>query len=176
MALNADQIQVPLWAGIVFHGMMALRDDRWRDWILCGVMLGVTVLAKYTVLVLLAALALALLLIPECRKVFRNPKLYAAGAVRALPIIALHAVPEWYEGHALDYAGVQFRIVGVALGPDRIFLGAHPVLRPLWRIDPGRIDRARLAATDRDQADPHRSGAASDLADRRDLPRRDRRA
>ena len=33
MAINADQIQVPLWAGIVFHGMMALRDDRWRDWI-----------------------------------------------------------------------------------------------------------------------------------------------
>ena len=108
MALNADQIQVPLWAGIVFHGMMALRDDRWRDWILCGVLLGVTVLAKYTVLVLLAALALALLLIPEYRKVFRNPKLYAAGLV-SLPIIALHAVPEWHEGHAVDYASVQFR-------------------------------------------------------------------
>ena len=108
MALNADQIQVPLWAGIVFHGMMALRDDRWRDWLLCGVLLGVTVLAKYTVLVLLAALALALLLIPEYRKVFRNPKLYAAGLV-SLPIIALHAVPEWHEGHAVDYAGYQFR-------------------------------------------------------------------
>lgn len=108
MALNADQIQVPLWAGIVFHGMMALRDDRWRDWILCGALLGVTVLAKYTVLVLLAALALALLLIPEYRKVFRNPKLYVAGLV-SLPVIALHAVPEWYEGHAVDYAGAQFR-------------------------------------------------------------------
>jgi hypothetical protein len=27
----------------------------------------------------------------------------------SLPIIALHAVPEWYEGHAVDYANAQFR-------------------------------------------------------------------
>jgi hypothetical protein len=108
MALNADQIQVPLWAGLTFHGLMALRDDRWRDWILCGVLIGLSVLAKYTVFVWLAVLAVALALIPDYRKVFLNPKLYVAGLC-ALPLIALHAVPEWYGGHAIQYAEGQFR-------------------------------------------------------------------
>jgi len=108
MALNADQIQVPLWAGLTFHGLMALRDDRWRDWILCGVFIGLSVLAKYTVFVWLAVLAVALALMPDYRNVFLNPKLYVA-ALCALPIVALHAVPEWYGGHAIQYAEGQFR-------------------------------------------------------------------
>lgn len=108
MALNADQIQVPLWAGLTFHGLMALRDDRRRDWILCGVFVGLSVLAKYTVFVWLAVLAVALVLVPDYRKVFLNPRLYVTGLC-ALPIIALHALPEWYAGHSLKYAGGQFR-------------------------------------------------------------------
>jgi hypothetical protein len=108
MALNADQIQVPLWAGITFHGLMALRDDRWRDWILFGALIGLSILAKYTVLLLLAVLVVALALMPAYRKVFLNPKLYVAGLC-ALPIIAVHAVPEWYAGHSLEYAGGQLR-------------------------------------------------------------------
>jgi hypothetical protein len=108
MVLNADQIQVPLWAGILFHGLMALRDDRWRDWVLLGLLVGLTVLAKYTVLLLVAVLLVTLALMPAYRKTFLNPKLYVAGLC-ALPFIALHAIPEWTSGHSVDYAGVQFR-------------------------------------------------------------------
>jgi hypothetical protein len=107
MALNADQIQVPLWAGIVFHGLMALRDDRWRDWLACGVLIGTSFIAKYTVVMLVAAIVVSLALIPTYRRVFANPRFYLAG-LASLPIIALHAVPELSRGYSLEYAAEQF--------------------------------------------------------------------
>src|SRR5262249_51774542 len=41
MVLNADQIQVPIWAAILFHALLAQRDNRWRDWLICGALFGV---------------------------------------------------------------------------------------------------------------------------------------
>ena len=108
MALNADQIQVPLWAGIVYHGLAALHDNRWRDWLACGVLLGLCVIAKYTVLLLVGAIIVALALTPAYRKAFANPRFYVAG-LASLPIIALHAVPELSRGYSLEYASIQFR-------------------------------------------------------------------
>ena len=32
-ALNADQLQTVMWLGLLYHGLAALQDDRWRDWI-----------------------------------------------------------------------------------------------------------------------------------------------
>ena len=107
-AINADQLQVPLWPAIVFHGLMGLRDDRWRDWLLCGVFVGVAVIAKYSVILLVAALLAAVSLVPAYRRIFLNPKLYAAGLI-SVPIIALHAVPELSRMHAVDYATTQLR-------------------------------------------------------------------
>jgi hypothetical protein len=112
MALNSDQLQVPLWAGIVFHGLTALHDNRWRDWIACGVLIGFAIIAKYTVLVFIAAILVALVLVPSYRGVFSNPRLYIAGLV-SLPVVALHVVPELSRGYSVQYAAGQFWLTSI---------------------------------------------------------------
>ena len=93
----------------VFHGMMALRDDRSRrDWFLCWLTAQRDHASDIHGAGALGYAAGVWRGDPAYRKVFRNPKLYVVG-LASLPIIALHAVPEWYEGHAVDYARVQFR-------------------------------------------------------------------
>ena len=146
MALNADQIQVPLWAGITFHGLMALRDDRWRDWILCGVLIGVGVLAKYTVFVWLAVLFVAVLLIPDYRKVFLNPKLYVAAALRA----ADHRRARGAGMVRRSFAGICRRPVQddvAGLVPARLPLESRALIRAVRRAVPDRARRSRVART-----------------------------
>jgi hypothetical protein len=56
-ALNADQLLFPLWSGILYHLVRALRKDLWRDWIALGLLCGLSLLAKYFSLALIAVLA-----------------------------------------------------------------------------------------------------------------------
>src|SRR5262249_20059925 len=60
-ALNADQLLFPLWSGILYHGVQALRQDRWRDWIALGIVVGLSLLAKYFSALLIVALAVNLI-------------------------------------------------------------------------------------------------------------------
>jgi hypothetical protein len=101
MALNADQIQIPLWAGVLYHGLSAARDDRWRDWILCGVLLGLSLLAKYFAAAMVVVFVLAGLYEPAYRRIFRNVRLYAAGLI-AVAIALVHAIPEVLHGDAVE--------------------------------------------------------------------------
>jgi Dolichyl-phosphate-mannose-protein mannosyltransferase len=110
MAINADQLQVPLWAGVLYHALAAARNDRWPDWLACGALAGVAFLAKYFAAVLLAALLAAALIEPAYRKIFRNPRFYVAGLVSAA-ILAVHVVPEIESGDDLAYAARTFDLL-----------------------------------------------------------------
>src|SRR4051794_13477906 len=59
---NHDVIQLPFWAlaGYAFHA--GLRRGRMRDWVLLGVAVGLSLWAKYFVVVLAAPLALFVLI------------------------------------------------------------------------------------------------------------------
>ena len=93
---NHDVIQLPLWglAGYAFHA--SLRGGRLRDWVLLGAAVGLSLWAKYFVVMLAAPYGLFVLLDPDARKVLARPGPWVAIAV-ALAIMAPHIV--WLVQH-----------------------------------------------------------------------------
>src|SRR6266478_6196356 len=88
---NHDVIQLPLWAlaGYAFHA--ALRRGRMIHWLLLGAALGLSLWAKYFVVVLAAPLALFLLLDRDARPALATPGPWMALVV-ALVILTPHLV------------------------------------------------------------------------------------
>lgn len=88
---NHDVIQLPFWAlaGYAFH--RALRGRRTRHWVLLGLAVGISLWAKYFVVVLAAPLALFVLVDREARESLKTPGPYIAAAV-ALVVMAPHLV------------------------------------------------------------------------------------
>jgi Dolichyl-phosphate-mannose-protein mannosyltransferase len=88
---NHDVIQLPFWAlaGLSFH--RALRERRMADWILLGLALGLSLWAKYFVVVLAAPMLLLALIDRDARKVLATPGPYVTAAV-ALIVVAPHVV------------------------------------------------------------------------------------
>jgi hypothetical protein len=88
---NHDVIQLPFWAlaGFAFH--RALRGGWLGHWLLLGLAIGMSLWAKYFVVVLATPLALFILLDRDARKVLATPGPYVAVAV-ALITIAPHLV------------------------------------------------------------------------------------
>src|SRR6188508_874370 len=86
---NHDVIQLPFWAlaGYAFHA--GLRRGRMHDWILLGVAIGLSLWAKYFVVVLAAPLALFVLIDDDARKSLRAPGPWIAILV-ALVVMAPH--------------------------------------------------------------------------------------
>jgi len=86
---NHDVIQLPLWAlaGYAFHA--ALRRGRMLHWLLLGLAIGLSLWAKYFVVVLAVPLALFLLIDREARPALATPGPFVALAV-ALAIMAPH--------------------------------------------------------------------------------------
>src|SRR5450830_873173 len=88
---NHDVIQLPFWAlaGFAFH--RALRGGEIRHWLLLGLAVGLSLWAKYFVLVLALPLALFVLLDRDARASLATPGPYVAVAV-ALVVMAPHLV------------------------------------------------------------------------------------
>jgi 4-amino-4-deoxy-L-arabinose transferase-like glycosyltransferase len=88
---NHDVIQLPFWAlaGFAFH--RALRCGWLGHWLLLGIAVGISLWAKYFVIVLVAPLALFILIDRDARKTLATPGPYVAGAV-ALVTMAPHLV------------------------------------------------------------------------------------
>ena len=86
---NHDVIQLPFWAlaGFAFH--RALRGGRLGHWLLLGLAIGMSLWAKYFVLMLAAPLAAFVLFDDEARKALRTPGPYIAAA-SALVVMAPH--------------------------------------------------------------------------------------
>ncbi len=88
---NHDVIQLPFWAlaGFAFH--RALRGRQLADWLLLGLALGLSLWAKYFVVVLAAPMVVFALVDRDARKVLATPGPYIAVAV-ALITVAPHLV------------------------------------------------------------------------------------
>ena len=88
---NHDVIQLPFWAlaGFAFH--RALRGGKRQHWLLLGLAVGMSLWAKYFVVVLAAPLVLFVLLDREARAALATPGPYLAIAV-ALIVMAPHLV------------------------------------------------------------------------------------
>jgi 4-amino-4-deoxy-L-arabinose transferase-like glycosyltransferase len=88
---NHDVIQLPFWALAGFAYRRALRNGRLADWLLLGLAAGLSLWAKYFVVVLVAPMVLFALIDRQARPVLRTPGPWIAIAV-ALAITAPHLV------------------------------------------------------------------------------------
>jgi hypothetical protein len=88
---NHDVIQLPFWALAGFALHRALRGRQTVDWLLLGLAVGLSLWAKYFVLVLAAPMALFLLVDRDARKTLATPGPYIAIAA-ALVTMAPHLV------------------------------------------------------------------------------------
>jgi hypothetical protein len=106
-ALNADQLLFPLWSGVVYHLLQALRQGRWRDWTALGVVAGLSFLAKYFSGGLIIACAVGLIWIPKFRRVFHDPRFYLAAVICALLFLPT-AVAVLLHQNTLTYSFEHF--------------------------------------------------------------------
>jgi Dolichyl-phosphate-mannose-protein mannosyltransferase len=88
---NHDVIQLPFWALAGFSYHRALRERLTADWLLLGLALGLSLWAKYFVVVLAAPMVLFALVDRDARKVLATPGPYIAAAV-ALITVSPHVV------------------------------------------------------------------------------------
>jgi hypothetical protein len=88
---NHDVVQLPFWAlaGFSFH--RALRGGDWRHWLLLGLAVGLSLWAKYFVVVLALPLGLFVLIDRDARKCLATPGPYVAFGA-ALIVMAPHLV------------------------------------------------------------------------------------
>ncbi|HVZ51195.1 MAG TPA: glycosyltransferase family 39 protein [Pseudolabrys sp.] len=88
---NHNVIQLPFWAlaGYALH--RGLRDRRIADWVLLGLAVGISLWAKYFVVVLVAPMVVFVLVDREARQCLKTPGPYIAAAV-ALLVMAPHLI------------------------------------------------------------------------------------
>ena len=156
---NHDVIQLPFWAlaGFAFH--RALRGGWLGHWLLLGVAIGMSLWAKYFVVVLAVPLGLFILFDRDARKSLATPGPYVAAAV-ALVTMAPHIIwlvqsdflPFTYaENRALPSRGLIDHIwhpLQFAIG--QLFFLVPSVLIALPLLFPRRnTDTASPAAFDR---------------------------
>jgi hypothetical protein len=119
---NHDVIQLPLWALAGFAFQRALRGRSNADWLLLGLAIGLSLWAKYFVLVLALPLALFLFADRDARQCLRTPGPYLAAAV-ALIVMAPHLI--WLvRNDFLPFAYAEHRAL-----PSRGLIGHvwHPL-------------------------------------------------
>ena len=65
---NHNIAQMPIWAAAVYFFHRALHENRYRDWALLGLVVGLGLLTKYVIAVLVASMFLLMLLRGEYRR------------------------------------------------------------------------------------------------------------
>lgn len=113
----------------------AVHDNRWRDWLLLGAMLGLAGLAKYTAVTLALGTVLFLLWQLGWRSLF-NPRLWAAALlamVLVLPVFYWNAQHDWISfayqlGHGLPERDWSLRRFTLALAGQFLTYGPAVVI------------------------------------------------
>ena len=106
---NHDVIQLPFWALAGFAFQRALRGGWLGHWVLLGLAVGISLWAKYFVLVLVAPMALFALIDRDARQCLKTPGPYIAAAI-ALAAAAPHLI--WLvHNDFLPFAYAEHRAV-----------------------------------------------------------------
>jgi len=133
-ALNADILQFPFWAAMLFYALAAFETGRARHWAGLAVSFALAFYAKYTVALFVVSLAAASLMVPAYRRVWRDKRLYLTAAAGAL-LIAPHLVAARHSGavgHAtgtlLLSGDLSYRLKNLS----ELALGFLAYLAPAW--------------------------------------------
>lgn len=161
---NHDVIQLPFWAlaGYAFH--RGLRVGRMTDWVLLGLAIGLSLWAKYFVVVLVAPLALFMLVDRDARACLKTPGPYAAAAV-ALVVMAPHLV--WLvQNDFLPFAYAEHRALLPRGWYDHLWRPAQFAVSQLFFLIPSLLIAAPLFIPRR-KADEKPVASLADAFDRR---------
>jgi len=85
--VSTDAPLLFFWTLAILALVRASLLDRWRDWLLLGVALGLGIMSKYTMLAFSASALFYLLLTPQRRAQLRNPRLWAAVALACVLVL-----------------------------------------------------------------------------------------
>jgi hypothetical protein len=96
-ALNADILQFPYWAAMLFHALRAFETRGLRHWAALALAFALAFYAKYTVVLWAVSLAAASLAVPAYRRVWGEVRLYAAAALAAA-LVAPHLIAAPHSG------------------------------------------------------------------------------
>jgi hypothetical protein len=133
-ALNADILQFPFWAAMLFHALRAFETRGFRHWAALAVAFALAFYAKYTVALLVAAIAVACVAVPAYRRVFRDVRLYGSAAL-ALALLAPHLIAAPHSGALGHATGAQLAVAGVGFrlkNLSELALGFVVYLAPAW--------------------------------------------
>lgn len=100
---NDNMLELVLWPLSALFLYQAIERDRWRDWLLMGLCLGLGLMAKYLTALLMAGMGLFLLINPRGRAVFFRPGFY----VSALFFFIL-VLPHIYWLFTHDFITIQY--------------------------------------------------------------------
>lgn len=91
---NVNVISVGLWPMCAYYFWRGYTRNKWGDWLLFGLLVGVNLLNKYVGALLLVALGVFVLSDKGCWKLLKNIKVYMAAAV-ALGVLFPHIYWLW---------------------------------------------------------------------------------
>lgn len=157
--ITTDAFLILFWTLALYLLAGALDSGRWRDWLLLGLAIGLGLLSKYSMVFFGLGLVAYLLLTPEHRRLFLDPRPWSAAAVALLvllPNILWNAGNQFvsYEHTAeisqldralfhpaafLEFFLAQFAVFGPLTFAGLVLLAARP---RAWLAD----DRLRLLA------------------------------
>lgn len=94
--ITTDAFLILFWSLSLYILTFALESERWRDWLLLGLTIGLGLMSKYSMVFFGLGLAVYLAVTPERRRWFLNPRPYAAAAI-ALLVLAPNIL--WNSAH-----------------------------------------------------------------------------
>lgn len=113
---NHNVIQWPIWAGIAWAALRALRGSR-GAWLVFGLLAALGMYAKYSTAVLLLSIGLFAVIDPQARRVWRS-----SGPYLALGAFALGLLPHLKALHDFNYSIFQGLHQGV---PKAVYWYSH---------------------------------------------------
>lgn len=104
---NVNVISLTLWPACAYHFWQAYQKNRWRDWILFGVLAGINLLNKYVAGLQLLSFGVFVLYDKDARRILRNGRAYVT-ALCGVAVIAPHV---WwlYENNFEMWNYIAFR-------------------------------------------------------------------
>ena len=131
IVMTIDPLMIFFWTGAMLTTWNAIQNQahslKW--WLLTGILIGLGLLCKYTILIQLISLVLFLALSPERRVQFRRPGFYLALLVTALftlPILIWNSQNGWITFvHLGDHTKSEQLTIGSALSQFGEFFGQH---------------------------------------------------